>query len=249
MNRFDVRKVFSKLIFEESESILNGKFLGGVYIVNGEIKNKDYRSDGKWISYFPEIEELVEEFDLFWVAYSVYDGSYGKFFIQGKSGNNHVGFGFSDGEDLRALLKDIRDFKERTERRLRVLSSFLPDVEYSLSNESFIARFRFKIGFHEDFIKEYIRGNKRRLHPYCNLKSIGGLSIYYYRKMREEAIFCLYGLPRKKKGGVCIIESILPDEIELSLHPFFLSDVVKEIIESEEKNIKFLLKKLLLAGV
>jgi len=231
MTSFDIRKAFSVLIFDIGEPVRS-------VFIRGPIVDVEYKDDAKFL-YFPEIEELVEKFNLEWIRYSSFRTYYR---LMGGGSNVDVHINFSEQSEVEAFLRDIERFKEKTEKIAERLSPLLPSVEYFLTDRTLVTYLIFKIGFHERFIKRYVEDDR----IFRRTKYIAGISIGYDRLTSEERAYCFYGIANKCKENVALIKKVENEGVSFSFRPSYVIDILAQIIKEEKENIKFLLKYLLL---
>jgi len=233
----DIRRVFSDLIFNVGKPIKSIS----IYDSNVQVEYKVEYKDNAKLPYFPEIEEIVEEFDLKWVRYAEEFKHYYAFVGEGLDVNIYINFSRQD--EIQRFLKDVRYFKRKIEKISKSLALFLPSIRYSLNEEYLRAYFTFRIGFHSKFIRKYVEDKKIFR---SGLKYIGGISILYGRSSSEEFWHCYCGTTSKEIGNVAIIKGCKDSGGYVSIQPEHFIGILRQIIKDEKKNIRSLLKYMVL---
>jgi len=254
MTGSDIRRVFSEIIFSQGESI---RYVG-IY-ERGEGVKYEYRgsSSDNSLPIFPEIEEIVDIFlpsKIFYQSRLFDDREPFELLLR----NDRVKLiaKFSSRENLRDYINAIKEHKDRVDEKLKEFSMFLPDnVEYLLGKrysennelESFDVEILFKIGFHKNLLK----ANERvwgRIY-FSEYSYVRGLKYrYFLNDQRYRIEECILSASEKRKGNVALIK---PNALSDYRSFFFvdteeLENIFKEIAKNEEKNIKYLVKGLLL---
>jgi len=231
----DVRRIFSNLIFENDEPV------AFISVQNGELLHKSNKNLGGPLHYFPEIEELVEFLSLNDFFFEAMDNS--EFRIGSKKGNIDLYLGFSDEDELRRLVDDIKKFASNTEERIEILKPLYPHKFFYVfrSHYSWVEVF-LGIGFHEKYIEEY-SGKDRTLPEF---RYVSYICFNYVKDLGEE-VFIRYGSGGIKEGNVAIItqRDITGSKVKLPVSSFL--QLVKDVIDKEKGAIKSLWKYLLLS--